>query len=450
MESRNGNTHDEAQRLDTQRLATNAKWLAKLRWVALVGQLATILTVQFWLEVELDLWPLASGLAVTGLSNAIYVAWLARHRHDAPGVSPRTWYAVLGGLTLLDLVVLSAMLWATGGPTNPFVIFYFVNVALSAVLLPAAWAWTACGVAIGAIGLIYASHRSIEELTFAERLRPLSSSDGVPLAVAGEFIAFAACACVIVSFLTRLTSELRDSEQRRRRAEELRARSEKLEALGTLAAGAAHELATPLSTIAVVAGEIERDIREQASSETLMEDMQLIRGELERCRAILDRMALDSGQMIGEAPRTVSATELCEELIDGLSASQAARISLCIEPTSHTVTVPVVATAQALRGLVQNALDAEPNSQIEITASEVAEMLRFAIVDHGPGMSREVLDRLGEPFFTTKQPGRGMGLGWFLARSVVERLGGSIAVESIEGRGTRVTVELPASLSHNE
>ncbi len=435
---------------DTQRLATNAAWLAKLRWVALVGQLATILTVQFLLGVKLDLWPLGAGLAVTGVSNAIYVAWLALHRHDGQTVSPPTWYAVLGGLTLLDLVVLSAMLWATGGPTNPFVIFYFVNVALSAVLLPAVWAWTACGVAIVAIGVIYVSHRSLEELTLAARLQPLAKTEGVPLAVAGEFVAFAACACVIVSFLTRLTSELRASEQRRRFAEELRARSEKLEALGTLAAGAAHELATPLSTIAVVAGEIERDIREHASSETLMEDMQLIRGELDRCRAILDRMALDSGQMIGEAPRTISAAELCEEVIAGLNQSQAARIVLHVDLAANAVTLPVVATSQALRGLVQNALDAAPNVPVEINVSEGEAVVLIAITDRGPGMSREVLDRLGEPFFTTKQPGRGMGLGWFLARSVVERLGGNLGVDSSEGQGTKVTVALACSLDNNE
>jgi two-component system sensor histidine kinase RegB len=435
---------------DIQRLATNARWLAMLRWVALVGQLATILTVRFWLDVEVDLAILGAALVVTAVSNASYSAWLVSRGGHAERIVPAQWHAVLGGLALLDLVVLSVMLWATGGPTNPFTVFYFVNVALSAVLLPPRWAWVVCGVAVAAMGVTYYTHRSLAVLMAPQRLQPLSQASEWPLASLGQFVAYATCTAVLVSFLARLTSELAASEARRRRAEELRARSEKLEALGTLAAGAAHELATPLSTIAVVAGEVERDIRNSSNNPSLIADMQLIRGELDRCRAILDRMALDSGQMIGEAPRPVTGSELCAEIVGGLRAADVHRVRVDVSPPEVAVVVPIVATAQALRGLVQNGLDAGDDGPVELVARSAQSVLQIEIVDHGPGMNPDVLDRLGEPFFTTKQPGRGMGLGWFLARSVVERLGGTLAVESQVGQGTKVTVALPTTSDHNK
>jgi two-component system sensor histidine kinase RegB len=141
---------------------------------------------------------------------------------------------------------------------------------------------------------------------------------------------------------------------------------------------------------------------------------------------------------------------LCAEIVGGLRAADVHRVRVDVSPPEVAVVVPIVATAQALRGLVQNGLDAGDDGPVELVARSAQSVLQIEIVDHGPGMNPDVLDRLGEPFFTTKQPGRGMGLGWFLARSVVERLGGTLAVESQVGQGTKVTVALPTTSDHNK
>lgn len=433
------------------RLAINANWFAKLRWVAVVGQLVTISFVSWPLGIETPIQPLLLLIGVTTVSNLFYGWWASRHRKLQTASS--TWQLVLASLMILDLIVLTAMLALTGGITNPFVIFYFVNLALSGVVLNARWAWVLSALAVAAFGLLTYGHAPIEELQDPNRLKSLRSLYAVgehpPLSVLGAWIAFATAAIVIVNFITRLTSELRTSNRLRRRAEQHRARAEKLEALGTLAAGAAHELATPLSTIAVAAGEVQRDLEQSGQSPEAVADMRLIRSELVRCRTILDRMSTESGQPIAGLPQAMTAEDLVDEILDELPAQD--RIDEVWEEESKGLPLfaPRVALAQAIRGVVQNGIDAtdevDPNAHLTLAIDRLAKTLRLTVTDQGPGMPAEILERASEPFFTTKSPGRGMGLGLFLATSVIERLGGSLRLESPASGGTIATIVLPLS-----
>jgi two-component system sensor histidine kinase RegB len=224
----------------------------------------------------------------------------------------------------------------------------------------------------------------------------------------------------------------------------LQARSEKIEALGTLAAGAAHELATPLSTIAVVAKEVERELDGIEIPAVVLEDISVIRSELDRCRKILDRMSTESGQTVGETMSSVAASELLRAVNEPYERHPLVRTSCSNRAADARVRVPVQGLAQALRGIVQNALDADPgDSPIRIAADCDGRALQITVEDSGRGMTREVLQRAGEPFFTTKEPGSGMGMGLFLARSVIERIDGQIDIQSTVGEGTTVRVTLP-------
>ncbi|MGL4513403.1 MAG: ATP-binding protein [Lacipirellulaceae bacterium] len=434
----------------SNRLAINAAWYGKLRWVAALGQLVTIAVVAWPLGISVPRGPLLALVAVTVASNAVFWWWSKGLRGATPP-SRAEWQAVLGGLMLLDLVMLTAILYLTGGTTNPFVLFYFVNLALSGVLLPAWWAWVLSMLAVIAFGYLSCSHEAVPVLQDPARLRSLkelaAAGVGAPIAMWGAWVAFAGCAAVIVAFTTRLTAELRSSERRRRRAEEERARAAKLEALGTLAAGAAHELATPLSTIAVATGEALRQLEGAGASLEALDDLRLVRSELTRCRTILDRMSVRSGQAPGERPETIRAAALVEEVLGELAARDRVRVEYESGAGRLEVLIPRVALSQALRGVVQNAIDATAESAstvpVEVRADPLASTLRLRVIDNGPGMPPAVLARASEPFYTTKPPGRGMGLGLYLARSVVERLGGSLRIESIPGSGTTVTIVLP-------
>ena len=432
---------------DAERIATSAQWLAQLRWVAVVGQLVTIGMVTGPLGVDLLVTPLLAMVALTASTN---IGFWSAIRRGTSRRSPRRQLHMLGGLMLLDLLVLTSMLAVTGGTTNPFAIFYFVNLALGGVLLPTRWAWLLAGVAVLAFGGLRCVYWPIEILEPAGTAAGLFG-DHRPwrLVDAGLLIAFAGCAAVIVWFTTRLTSELIRSEAARRRGEEFRARNEKLEALGTLAAGAAHELATPLSTIAVVAKELEREVaRGDASPETVA-DIELIRGEVDRCRSILDRMSMRSGEAPGEAPAEMPVADLIEEVLKELPARDRVSTDYQYAAATATLTAPRTALSQVLRAVVQNGIDASAVDDdalpVRIVVGPALGGVEIAIHDQGTGMLPDVLQRAGEPFFTTKSPGKGMGLGLFLARSVIERLGGELNIESQSGTGSTVRVSLPAS-----
>jgi two-component system sensor histidine kinase RegB len=225
------------------------------------------------------------------------------------------------------------------------------------------------------------------------------------------------------------------------RAQQLAARNEKLASLSTLAAGAAHELGTPLGTIAIAAKELERSIR--SAPDEAIEDARLIRDELERCRAIVRRMSASAGQTLGEAAEATTTTAVVAALRERMGDGVIDGIELQI--TDVAFQAPLQSLVQVLANLVQNALHATPpgGTRVALLADVVAGTVRFTVIDHGTGIPREDLDRVGEPFFTTKPPGQGMGLGLFLARAFAERCGGKLVIASEEGKGTRATLELP-------
>jgi len=211
-----------------------------------------------------------------------------------------------------------------------------------------------------------------------------------------------------------------------------------------MAAGAAHELATPLGTVALVAKELERHL--DGKEPALVEDARLIREQVGRCRAILDQMAGGAGAA-GESLSSMTVGRLLDEALTGARPEPPVTRQVAGEVAASEVRLPARAVSQALRSLLTNAQDASPpGGEVTLTAVLRADVLAIDVVDRGRGMSAEVLARIGEPFFTTKQPGRGMGLGLFLARAVFESVGGAMAIDSSEGVGTRVTVTVPVDV----
>jgi two-component system sensor histidine kinase RegB len=259
----------------------------------------------------------------------------------------------------------------------------------------------------------------------------------------GMWVALAVAATFIVYFLQRATRELAQREAELAQAREHTVQNERLASLATLAAGAAHELATPLSTIAVVARELERRL-EKVEEDAASSDARLIREQVERCRSILSQMAADAGEPVGDVARSLSVGELLETTTAGLEGVD--RIDVSVSPQARGQ--PIVALprplAQALRSLLKNALDATAAPErIELEVSIDRGGWRFSVNDTGPGMQPEVRARAMEPFFTTKPAGQGMGLGLFLTKSVAEQHGGRLELDSSPGRGTRAWLTLP-------
>jgi two-component system sensor histidine kinase RegB len=433
-------------RPQNNRFLLNASWLIKLRWVAVIGQLATVVVARLVFDIQWIVFMTILGvISLTAFSNLFLKFWFAKWQslNTQFGLP---WDLVLGLVLITDLLSLTCLLFVSGGPNNPFSLFYFVNVSLSALVLNRKWAWTINGLTIaGFFGLLY-NHLPLDPLNFG--LERIQSSRQITLQQFGLLVAFGTCSSVITYFMTRLTDELREHQLRVRRAEAQQARAEKIEALGTLAAGAAHELATPLSTIAVVAKDVadafELHPPQFPGAKEVIEDVQLIRSQLERCRKIIDRMSSHAGEVVGESLQTVSLQALTKTIIEGLFEKERVETYYSQDSRELKIKVPVDGLSQALRGLVQNALDADDSDRpVRISLSHNSTSWQMQIRDQGPGMTPDQLRRVSEPFFTTKPPGKGMGLGVFLAQNVVNRLSGTIQFQSQTGAGTTVTVELP-------
>lgn len=432
------------------------RWLIRLRWVAAVGQAVSIAIVAGPVGLDLPLQSLGEILAFTVLTNVALSLWVARgavrddrHAHDPSPAVER----VCGPVMLADIVTLTGLLYFTGGPGNPFVVFYFVSLCLTAFLLPRAWAWAAMVLAtIGVVAIAF-DHVPLPALETDAVFPPLlGRDDPATLYQQGSLVAFIACAAVIVTFTGTLREQLRRNELRVRRYRDELARAQKLDALGTLAAGAAHELSNPLGTVAVVIGEMQRRIDREPTRDPdgkLARDLTLSREEVDRCRAILDLMLADTGQTLGEAPARVTVERLLEETLDGVRAGDRVRVVCDRGLARREVDVPLTGLGQALRGLVRNALAASDDAA-EVTVrvadapSKSRPRIAIAVEDRGCGMPPDVLERAGEPFFTTKDPGQGTGLGLFLARTLVEWLGGHWRIESEVRVGTTVTATIPA------
>jgi two-component system sensor histidine kinase RegB len=260
------------------------------------------------------------------------------------------------------------------------------------------------------------------------------------------WVALGVSSAFIVHFLLRVLGALAQREEELASARNLAARQERLAALATMAAGAAHELSTPLGTVALVAKELEHQLAKVGGDPRLVEDARLIREQVGRCRLILDQMA-GSTAAAGESIEARTVGEILDEAMSNIRAVPAVWRKLPPEVTRLPVKLPPRAMSQALRSLITNAQDASPpDAAVEIGGDLSAGRLRLDIIDQGKGMAPEVLARVGEPFFTTKEPGRGMGLGLFLARAVVESVGGTLAIDSRTGGGTTVSVIVPTEI----
>jgi two-component system sensor histidine kinase RegB len=410
----------------------NLSWLIKLRWGAAAGQAATILFVRFGMQIALPLSPLLGLVTVAALSNLGCLAWLRRGREvREPAV-----VAVLA----LDVLILTGLLFYAGGSFNPFSFLYLVHIALAAVVLRSGWTWVLVVLSLLASGALFFGH---SWLVMDDPAMDHMHHMGTHLA--GMWVAFAMAAAFIVYFVTRIRRALArreaDLENERRHA----ARNDKLAALATLAAGAAHELATPLGTIVVAAKELERQVA--SGRPPSVEELQLIRAQANRCRAILDQMAVDAGEGTGEAPSRITVEDLVGRVLPGLHAEPPVRVAVDESARGRALHVPAAALTQALRGVLKNAQEASPReAPVWISACGREGRLEIAVEDRGHGMAPEVLVRAGEPFFSTKPPGQGMGLGLFLTRSVVERLGGALELGPRPEGGTRVTLRVPWDL----
>lgn len=404
----------------------NMALLVQLRWIAIAGQIATIMVVHYFMGITL---PLRSMMTVVGMAGLFNLGSLAllRRRTDIS-------HAELFLALLFDVLSLTAQLYMSGGATNPFLSLYLVQVALGAMLLHRWSAW----------GIVFVSTLCAGVLTLF--FRPLNFSDRfighmVDLHIVGTWICFAMIAILLVLFMTRISRNLRVREAYLARLRQQAAEEEHIVRMGLLASGAAHELGTPLAQLAVVLGDW-RHMPQIRADNALVEEVAEMESAVRRCKAILSGILMSAGEARGEAPTIVDVREFSEEIARDWRMTHPGTALRCVfGPHDYPRVVADPVIRQAITNLLDNAREAGA-SYITMLVGRDSSWINIAVHDNGPGFSAEMLTDFGKPYRSSKGK-QGGGLGLFLVVNVVRKLGGLVDASNGADGGALIQLRLP-------
>lgn len=392
--------------------------LIRLRWLAVAGQTATIVLVALGLRFPLTLGPALGLVAVSAWLNLFLRLRFPQRQRLSPGGT-----ALLLGY---DVLQLAGLLYLTGGLENPFAFLLIAPVMISATALP-----LRLTLMLGALAILMASLLALHHHPL-----PWAAGEqiGVPLIyVGGVWLALVSSLVFMGIYAFRVAEEARQLSNALTATELVLAREQHLNALDGMAAAAAHELGTPLATITLVAKEMESDA---GPDSPLVEDIRLLRSQAERCREILRKLTSLAAEPDAHFARMPLAN-LLEEVVE---PHREFGIVLDVRRLGPAQQEPVgernPAILYGLGNIIENAVD-YATSRVDITADWSGDTVSIQIADDGPGFDEDIIDRLGEPYVTTRSASRheaegslagGLGLGFFIAKTLLERTGARLAL----------------------
>jgi two-component system sensor histidine kinase RegB len=405
------------------------RWLVRLRWIAVCGQVVISLVTAIGFSIRLPEVLLACCIGITVASNILLERYLRSHGGGTP---------VIKALVLsVDVVVLTVMLFFTGGAHNPFTMFYLLHVTMAVILLPPWGAWgTVVLCTVGFWTLFYSDHALVSS-------KGETCCSDMNAHLQGMVVGMVLTGCGIAYFVSRLTAGLRESRRMVAMAQVDGERARRTMEVATLAAGIAHELATPLGTIAVVSQDLERMAGECCAAQSCAADARVIRQEVERCRRVIEKLG-KAGTAPEETIIPLDWDNLAALISGYLSEPVRERLDVKVRPSSSRPLVPQSRLFQCLAILVKNATEAAPtDTRVVLDAAIIGNRCVFRVLDRGPGFPEGFGKRLGEPLFTTKAKNGGLGLGLYLVKTFVTDLQGGLQVESGAGGETIVEMQLP-------
>ena len=420
-----------------------------LRCGAVLAQFGTLILLHRFLSHDFAWGPMLGAVCFLTLVNAL--TWW-RLSLDYP----------VGSLELflqlsVDVLVLTVLLYYGGGSTNPFVSLYLLPLVIAAATLTRRHTWGMAALTLTCYSLLmvwyvplpsansHAQHdaaamQNMDHTHHSMEAAPAATAASSPLAdafnthILGMWLGFVISAVVVAYFAAEMARAVRARDAQLTRVREETLRNERIVALGTQAAGAAHEMGTPLSTMSVIIGEMRHD----CSDPEQQEHLSILDEQVRNCKRIL-------GSLLSHAQETSSELSLEEFIRTVLDEWQLLRptvhYSFSVSGIQPSPRVRAdLALRAALLNLLNNAADASPvEMDIQLRWDEAN--ITLEIHDHGPGLTPEAATRAGSAFFTTKQEGRGLGL--FLANATLERLEGSVRLSNREGGGATTEVKLP-------
>jgi two-component system sensor histidine kinase RegB len=406
----------------------NLRRLVVLRYFVLAALGVALAAAEFGWDMQLPLQPVAAALAFLGLIN------LLTHLRLRTGwtVTDLEFFGNLLG----DVLGLTLLLYFTGGSTNPLVSLYLLPLMVAATVLPVRYSWSVAALAVACYSLLLVWYLPLGE----QHHRHEAAAAEFNLHVLGMWATFVVSAGLIAHFVASMAQSLRERDRLLAQAREDALRNERIVALGTLAAGAAHELGTPLATMTLLVDDMAERYAGQAY---LQEDAAEMQAQIANCKAIISGLADSAGAARGESGRAQAADAFLDAVLaKWLLMRPAVSVECKWSDAAPAPSIIVEQTLfQAVINLFNNAADASP-STVEILGRREADQVVIEIKDRGPGLSAEVARRAGEAFFSTKASA-GLGIGLFLANATIERFGGRVRLFNREGGGACTQIELP-------
>ncbi|GHB09576.1 ATP-binding protein [Salinicola rhizosphaerae] len=399
--------------------------LTIVRGITWTGFLAAIIFGIEVLQFQLHVLPVISIIVAMGLFN-IATWW----RLGRPRAVTDTEYLLHW---LIDIAGLSLLFYYTGGSTNPFITYLLVPLAIAASTLPWSYAWIIAFAATASYTFMMIFYEPVPQLTNSTIIQ------GVQLHTLGMWLNFILSGGLLTYFIFKMAQTLRRRDMTLSRTREAALRNEQILAVATQAAGTAHELGTPLSTMAVLLKEMRNEAQDQPA---LQEDIDLLRQQVDTCKQRLQALVASADRRRLEKPETLRAIPWLESLIQRwLVLRPDVQHRLEIQDKRGQPWIAVDTTLeQAMINLLNNAADASPES-IVTRLDWDAEEIVIDIQDHGPGIPMSIADQLGDTFISTKS--KGMGIGLFLTHATVNRFGGGVSLYNHEEGGTLTEVKLP-------
>jgi two-component system sensor histidine kinase RegB len=436
--------------------------LVALRRIEVLTQAAVLILAVAWLKIPLDIVTMA---AIIALLAAINLATQWRIDRGGP-VTDGELFAQLS----LDVVILTLLLYFAGGSANPFVSLFIISPTIAAATLPARHAWAMAGLTLLAYTFLMfwnlplpPPQGEFSQLAQLDALLARATGtapehaghmSGFALHILGMWLNFVISVSVVAFFLTRMATALKRREQELAAARETALRHEQILSLGTLAAGAAHKLGTPLGTMAVVIHELELNHAHDSSNPELKDDLRLLREQVDHCKQTISQILASAGQTRDESLQAMALDAYLNKLIEEWQLIRPRTpLAVILEGPQPA---PLIAAdrrlEQAILNLLDNAADANGASgeALNFNAHWDTALCRIEILDCGPGLGAEAMQRAGQAFFSTKQAKDGsvggIGIGLFLTNATVEQFGGKVELfnrnDRQGGACTRVTLPL--------
>jgi len=398
-----------------------------MRVILILCQLLLVLLSLLYDGISLALAPVMAVITLYITVNVISVLSLRGSR----GLSERAYFLQL----LVDVLFLTLLLYYSGGYTNPLVSLYLLPLIVVATTLDKRYAWAMSAAVLSCYTLMVFEYHPL----FVIAGQHADQFAGFHLHLLGMWFSFALSVGLIVFFIMRMSLSIRQRDIRLAEMRETAERDSHILALGAMAAGAAHELGTPLATMAVVSHELACDF---ADNKEVSEQAAILKHELARCKQVLSQLSASAGELRDEGGRSIAFDRYIRDTVTRWQVMRP-QADVRLNQQSNGKAPELVADitlTQALHNLLNNAADAAARG-MEVCFGWDAQQLWLEVCDQGDGFPAYVLEHAGQPEISNKGSGRGLGL--FLSFAVIERLGGRLKLSNPEQGGACARIVLP-------